>query len=281
MHEWDFLLRIAREADGVTLQAMNHDQGQSLVLMREEKACTLRMLQGSLHVFCGVRSYALPEPFWSEESLQQALDTCVEQLHSPNTMSPQTAYDTLVDRLAPFHGVEASRRGRSSEFRYYYPEGSEPPYASTRLTSRVRSYGRSMLLVHTRTQAVYMLSGMVDRIMLDIIACYVVSPMMGISRREPWMWPLGGNLLQRAYRILYQATSSEVRLEHRQASDNQAETIVAQNKENAPQVFLAQQTEEEILWCWKENESASAFVVPDSIALLWVVVPFILSPTPF
>ena len=302
---WQCLTQNANEANGVTVVTKGH----TLLMSQQEKTCTLRLLDSTLHIFCGGQSYALPQRFWREDRLRETILTCVAQLQSNETMSPREAYVTLVERLGPFHSHQENQVvvvGRT-EFRYYLPDGT---YTSTWLTFRERRNGCSMLLVRTRLQECYILDGMVDRMMVDVIACYVVSPMdLDLSQQE-WAWPHhAGSVVERLMRILRRAsdvlhrasdvlhrasdvlhrasdvlhrasdvehTLRRVQLEHRQASDNQEEAIVAHVGSGA-QVFIAQQPNDDVLWCWKEDDASSAFLVPDTIALLWTVMPFILS----
>ena len=247
-----------------------------LYLMHLEKTCALALQASSLHVFCGAHSYALAQPHWTQPALSLAVRTCVAQLRSQHTLSPRQAYLTLLDRLAPLHsgGPPATEVGcyHRSEFKFHY---TEAPARSTWLTFKERSLRpkpSDVLCVRTRLHDQYVFEGLVDTLTVDVISCYVLSP-MELDVNQPWGRLLRTQDTLERVRLILLQVADLVSVESRQASDNQMRSLIASG--SLP--VRIEVGADAVLRAWQEG--GPTVELADSVAVVWSLLPMILSPT--
>ena len=189
-------------------------------------------------------------------------------------MSGKPPRDSLKTCPGRSGGPPATEVGcyHRSEFKFHY---TEAPARSTWLTFKERSLRpkpSDVLCVRTRLHDQYVFEGLVDTLTVDVISCYVLSP-MELDVNQPWGRLLRTQDTLERVRLILLQVADLVSVESRQASDNQMRSLIASG--SLP--VRIEVGADAVLRAWQEG--GPTVELADSVAVVWSLLPMILSPT--
>ena len=111
-----------------------------------------------------------------------------------------------------------------------------------------------------------------DTLTVDVISCYVLSP-MELDVNQPWSRLLRTQDTLERVRLILLQVADLVSVESRQASDNQMRSLIASG--SLP--VRIEVGADAVLRAWQEG--GPTVELADSVAVVWSLLPMILSPT--